>query len=354
MSREIKGKEVKKSLFSVWQFLIFFVLVAFTVSCSFLLFFSHVDLPKKVIMERAPITFINVVFISALFTLVDALRRKYTIERPVKRIMEGTRKITNGYFKTHIEPFHFTSGKNEFDVIIDGLNLMADELSSIETLRTDFVANVSHELKTPLAVIGNYATLLQDKDLQVEKRIEYADILVITTKRLSDLITNILKLNKLENQAIYPDSEEFNLSEQLCESLLGFEEIWEQKNIDIQTNIQEDVKIKASKELLELVWNNLISNAIKFTESDGCIKLSLEKEEEGIVVKVSDTGCGISKEVGRHIFDKFYQGDTSHSSYGNGLGLALVKRVIDILGYDIGVDSEIGKGSTFTVYIKGK
>jgi len=156
----------------------------------------------------------------------------------------------------------------------------------------------------------------------------------------------------LENKVIYPELERFNLSEQLCESLLGFEELWEQKNIDIQTNIPEDIKINSSKELLSLVWNNLISNAIKFTESGGCITLLLEKQERMIVVKISDTGCGIGIDTGKHIFEKFYQGDTSHSSYGNGLGLALVKRVIDILGYDIRVDSKVGKGSTFTIYLK--
>lgn len=352
MNKKRVNKEVNNSIFSVWNFLIFFVLVATTVSCSFYLFFYNSNIPKDVIVERAPITFINVIFISLLFTFVDALRRKFTVEKPVKRILEGTIRITSGDFNSHIESFHFGPGKNEFDVIIDGLNLMAEELSSIETLRTDFIANVSHELKTPLAIIGNYATLLQDKDLKEDKRIEYTENLVITTKRLSELITNILKLNKLDNQNIYQKFDIFNLSEQLCECLLGFEEIWEQKNIEIQTEIEEDVNIKSSSELLSLVWNNLISNAVKFTEPGGSIKLTLRMNKGIIEVSVKDTGCGISKATGRYIFDKFYQGDTSHSSYGNGLGLALVKRVIDVLGYDISVDSELGKGSTFTVYIK--
>jgi len=280
------------------------------------------------------------------------MRRKYTVEKPVKRIMNGTNRIMQGDFKTKIDPLHLGNGKNEFDVIIDGLNRMADELSGIETLRSDFIANVSHELKTPLAIIGNYATLLQDRDLQVDKRIEYADTLVIATKRLSNLVTSVLQLNKLENQAIYPNVEEYNLSEQLCECLLEFEELWEQKNINIYAEIAEDILIKAPKDLLSLVWNNLISNAIKFTESDGDIVLSLVKQEREIEVKIRDTGCGISKETGKHIFDKFYQGDISHHSSGNGLGLTLVKRVIDILGYDIRIDSELGIGSTFIVSVK--
>lgn len=351
MKKETSQRKVDRSIFSIWKFIIFFILIALTVSFSFLLFFSNSGLPDAVIKERAPITFLNVIFLSMLFTIVDLIRYKITVERPLKRIMEGTNRMIKGDFNTPINHFHLVGGRNEFDIIIDELNLMADELASIETFRTDFVINVSHELKTPLAIISNYATLLQEEKLEKEKRIEYANILEMTTKRLSNLISNILKLNKLENQVIYPEVEEYNLSEQLCESLLSFEEIWEEKHIDIQAEIEPDIRIKSSKELLSIVWNNLISNAIKFTEAGGCVTLSL-KQEELIIIEVSDTGCGMNKATGKHIFDKFYQGDRSHASDGNGLGLSLVKRVIDILGYDIQVDSEIGKGSTFTIYIK--
>lgn len=222
----------------------------------------------------------------------------------------------------------------------------------METLRNDFTANVSHELKTPLAVMQNYGTLLQQPSLSEEKRIEYAKTVTDASRRLADMVTNILKLNKLENQSIYPDAGTYDLGEQLCECLLSFESVWEDKNIDINTEIQDEVKITADPELLSLVWNNLFSNAFKFTGPGGTVSVTLRADEDSAAVSVSDTGCGISADAGKHIFEKFYQGDTSHASSGNGLGLALVKRVIDITGGEISVASEVGRGSTFTVRLR--
>ena len=229
---------------------------------------------------------------------------------------------------------------------------MAEELGSVETLRTDFIANVSHELKTPLAVMQNYGTMLQSPDLPDEKRIEYAKGITDNSRRLASLITNILKLNKLENQQIFPVSKRFDLSEQLCESLLQFEEIWEQKDIDIETDIEDEININSDPELLSLVWNNLLSNAFKFTEIGGTVSVQLTADNDFATIKILDTGCGISAETGKHIFEKFYQGDTSHAMLGNGLGLALVKRVVDIMNGEIAVESEVGKGSTFTVRLR--
>jgi signal transduction histidine kinase len=166
------------------------------------------------------------------------------------------------------------------------------------------------------------------------------------------LVTNILKLNKLENQQIYPEIRQYNLSEQLRESLLNFEDAWEKKSLELEVDIDDDITIQADAELLTLVWNNLYSNAIKFTQDDGRISVSLKNESGYAVVKVSDTGCGMSQEIGQRIFEKFYQGDNSHSMQGNGLGLALVKRVIDIMSGEISVESVIGKGSTFIVKLK--
>jgi len=162
-------------------------------------------------------------------------------------------------------------------------------------------------------------------------------------------MTNILKLNKLEKQQIFPQTEEYDLGEQLCTCLLNYESVWEEKNIEIETEIAEDVKVNTDEELLSLVWNNLFSNAFKFTPEGGKVTLILETTEQHAIVKVKDTGCGIAPEVGIHIFEKFYQGDTSHATQGNGLGLALVKRVVDILHGEISVESEIGKGSIFVV-----
>jgi signal transduction histidine kinase len=229
---------------------------------------------------------------------------------------------------------------------------MAAELSGVETLRADFISNVSHEMKTPLSVMYNYGTLLQDPDLLAETRVEYARAVTDASRRLSDMMTNILKLNRLENQQIYPQSETFDLGEQLCECLLQYESVWERKGISLQTDIVEDLLVTADAELLSLVWNNLFSNAFKFTEDGGTVTLTLTAEEECAVVKVEDTGCGMTPEVGAHIFEKFYQGDTSRATQGNGLGLALVKRVVDILQGEIGVESAVGVGTTFTVKIR--
>ena len=207
-------------------------------------------------------------------------------------------------------------------------------------------------MKTPLAVIQNYSTLLQGKSLTEQERLEYAAAINDATKRLAALITNILKLNKLENQQIFPESRSFDLSEQLCTCLLEFENEWERKKIEIETDIEDGVMLFADPELLSLVWNNLFSNAIKFTEEGGTVGLTLKQSGDRVTVSVSDTGCGIDPGTGRHIFDKFYQGDTSHAVRGNGLGLALVKRVMDITGGEISVESEVGIGSTFTVTLK--
>ncbi len=340
------------SLFSFGYFLIFFLSGAFIVTCCFLLFFAGTDIPESVIRERAPITFLNVVFIAALFTAFDFFLRKITVERPLKRILSATKSVMEGDFSVRIKPLHGTERFNEFDIIIESINKMAEELCGIETLRTDFIANVSHELKTPLAVIQNYATLLSAPGINDEKRVEYCKAIIETTKRFSNMITNILKLNKLENQNIFPKLQKYELNEQICECMLNFEEQWEKRSLEIKTELDEVVAINGDYELLSLVWNNLLSNAVKFNREGGSITVRLFADGDDAVVKISDTGCGISPETGRHIFEKFYQGDTSHAMGGNGLGLALTKRVLDIVGGEVSVESKVGEGSTFTVKLK--
>ena len=340
---------IKRSLFSMRDYVMFFIQICFIVTCCFLLFLDAIDLDRSYLERAALKTFLNIFILSLLCTLVVRVHRKRTVERPVKRILEATEKIKKGNFETRIEPLHGIDRMDEFDAIIEDLNQMAEELSSVETLRTDFIANVSHELKTPLAVIQNYGMMLQSPELSEEKRIAYAKSVTQASRRLADLISNILKLNKLENQQIFPEKKEFDLSEQLCECLLNFEDAWEKKNLEIMTDIEDRIMIYADPELLCLVWNNLFSNAIKFTKEHGRITVSLKIKEQHIIVCVEDTGCGISPEVGEHIFDKFYQGDTSHAAQGNGLGLALVKRIMDIVNGEISVKSTPGKGSVFQV-----
>ena len=352
----MKTEKNQKKVAFLQLFCIFFLLIAFVLTSSMILFMTYLRNSMEIswndtnIRIAAIVTFGNFFFLSLICAAVDTLRRKLTVERPVKRIIEGAKKVMDGDLSARIEPVRGVDAG--FNAIIDYFNRMVQELSGMETLRTDFIANGSHELKTPLAVIQNYGTMLQQPDLSEENRKDYACTVTNASQRLASLITNILKLNKLENQQIYPRKERFDLGEQLCECLLGFENAWESKNLEIETDIADGITVESDPELLSLVWNNLFSNAVKFTGEGGTVGLKLYEDEGHAVVEVSDTGCGISPEVGAHIFEKFYQGDTSHATQGNGLGLALVKRVVDIVGGEIGVSSEPGKGSTFTVKLR--
>ena len=340
------------------NYVTFFLLVAFIVSCCMMLFVSTLaetmDLvfTKENMAQAAKLTFGCVLLVSFGAATIDYTRRKLMIDRPVKRIMAALDQVMQGNFAVRIPPVKEFAGETGFNEIIKAINKMTAELEGTETLRTDFIANVSHELKTPLAVMANLSTMLQQPGIPEKERIEYAKAISHSSRRLAALITNILKLNKLENQQIFPKHEEYDLSGQLCEALLQFEDVWEAKNLKIEADIDDDVKLRSDAELLSLVWNNLISNAVKFTSDGGTVRVSLKSDEKNVIVSVSDTGCGISQEVGKHIFEKFYQGDTSHATQGNGLGLALVKRVVDILRGEISVQSTPGRGSTFTVRIR--
>ena len=328
----------------------FFVLIAFIMQMA-ILCYDFITEKTSNITLIAILILVEIIILSTICTIFDWVRRKIMIDKPTKKILQATEKIAEGDFSTRLEIKHEYGKYNEYDLIMENLNKMAIELQKNEVLKTDFISNVSHEIKTPLAVIQNYATILQDDTLDNETRKKHAKTLVGASKRITDLITNILKLNKLENQEIQEKHEAFNLTEALSDSVLEFEPLIEKKQIDLNCDF-DDVVIFSSKSLLEIVWNNLISNAIKFTDNGGKIDIILKKIERNVEIKVVDTGCGMTSEVGAKIFEKFYQGDTSHSTQGNGLGLALVKKVIDILGGEIAVQSEVNKGSTFTILLK--
>ncbi len=355
MKESTKGR---RFLFSLRSYTSFFLLMSFVITCCMVLFLKTLQqslgirFTEENIRAAAVVTFGNVLFLSLLCTVIDEVRRRLLVDRPVRRIVQGASRLMQGDFSARIEPWHGLDDRAGFDTIIDYFNRLAEELSGVETLRTDFIANVSHELKTPLAVIQNYADLLQSPALPEGQRLEYAAAIKLQSRRLADLVTNILRLNRLENQKIYPETRRYDLGEQLAECLLQFEDSWEKKGIRVDADLEEGVSVESDRELLALVWNNLISNALKFTDSGGTVALSLRAEGEWAVVRVSDTGCGISPEVGKHIFEKFYQGEPSHATQGNGLGLALVRRVVELTGSEISVESEVGKGSSFIVKIR--
>lgn len=336
----------------LYNFVLFFAIIAFSVTCSILLFFSGIEMSEAQVREIAPVVFINVILLTVIFVVADHIRRRITVERPSEEIQKALTKMKQGDFNARVRLSGIINEENRFYEIAESVNDLGEELSGIETLRTDFISNVSHEMKTPLAVISNYGTLLQSEELTEEQRLEYAKGVADSSRRLSEMMTNILKLNRLENQQIYPDTREFDLGEQICECLLQFESIWEKKSIEIDVNLAENVNVRADAELLSLIWNNLLSNAFKFTDDGGRVSVSLEEDGEFASVRVTDTGCGMSSETGARIFEKFYQGDTSRATQGNGLGLALVKRVVDIIGGEISVESALGVGSEFTVRIK--
>ena len=287
--------------------------------------------------------------VAAGLTLFTRKKVKDTYEEPLHRLADATQQVAGGDFSVYVPTIHTADRLDYLDVMILDFNKMVEELGSVETLKTDFVSNVSHEMKTPIAVIKNYAELLQMKNASDGEKAEYARNIEEAAGHLSALISNILKLNKLENQRIDPEIESYDLCGQLEECILQYEELWDEKELELEVDMEEKAVIQADPSLMKLVWNNLLSNAIKFTEQGGKVTVRQATEAEYVEVSVSDTGCGMSKESIRHIFDKFYQGDTSHSKEGNGLGLALVKRILVLMNGDIQVVSQEGKGSTFTV-----
>lgn len=350
MRREEKTgqRTVKNSLFPLSLFGIF-------LGVLFLMSGIHVGLVvlmnslgwNELLQTLVPMTYWGLVAMGLTFFTRKKMRDTY--EEPLHRLAEGTRKVAEGDFSVYVPTVHTSSRLDYLDVMILDFNKMVEELGSVETLKTDFVSNVSHEMKTPIAVIKNYAELLQTDRGTEEERREYARNIEEVAARLSTLISNILKLNKLENQNIDPDIEDYDLSGQLEMCILQYEELWDEKELELEVDIEERVDVRADRSLMELVWNNLLSNAVKFTEPGGTVTIRQRTAEGQVEVSVTDTGCGMSQESIRHIFDKFYQGDTSHAREGNGLGLALVKRIIDLMNGEITVVSRPGQGSTFTV-----
>ncbi len=277
------------------------------------------------------------------------VQKKY--ENPMQQLAKATRKVSEGDFSVYVTPLHTAEKMDYLDLMLVDFNKMVEELGSIETLKTDFFSNVSHEIKTPIAVIAGYAEALEEGTVPKEKQGEYIKIIRQASGRLSELITNLLKLNRLEKQVITPNRERYDLCRQIGECLLNFEQTWEKKNIEIEAEMEDEAWIEADEGLMELVWNNLFSNAFKFTEAGGVVSVRQSRNEKEIEVRVSDTGCGMNEEVQKHLFDKFYQGDTSHATEGNGLGMALVLRIVQLMGYQIEVESKQGIGTAFIVKI---
>lgn len=286
-------------------------------------------------------------YIVSLFvgTIISAIIGKIILP-PIIKISEALMEVSKGNFNVKISKEKHPV--KELEKMSHNFNIMVNELNNIETFRNDFIDNVSHEFKTPIASIDGYTMLLQDSNLTEEEKSEYIDKILNNTKRLSKLVYTILQISKLENQGIIVEKSKFKLDEKFRQTLLFLEPKWAEKNIDLDISLDETI-FYGNEELLDQVWVNILDNAIKFTPDNGTISCTLRHSSGWITAIISDTGVGMPEDVQKHIFDKFYQGDKSHSSEGNGLGLALAKRIINLCGGTIEVKSELGKGSTFTI-----
>lgn len=348
--QEQSDSRVNKRVFPLRIFVLtFIVLGLFTTGQMFILqkYVDYTNLPASYTIA----VFVYWLFVAAGFVFFVRYQIEKRYQKPMEEFAVATHKVAKGDFSVYVPSRHLNEKMDYLDIIFSDFNIMIEELGSIETLKTDFFSNVSHEIKTPLAVIQNYAEALKKDTITATQKEEYLNIITESSAKLASLITNILKLNKLEKQVVQPTTETYDLCEQICDSILSYEKLWSEKGIEFITDIEERVSFKADASLLEVVWNNLISNAIKFTESKGTIIVTQTSNINEVCVSITDNGCGMNEETLKHIFDKFYQGDTSHATEGNGLGLALTLRIIQIIGGTIAVTSTVGLGSTFTVRI---
>lgn len=264
---------------------------------------------------------------------------------PIRKIGDAFHEVSEGNFSVSVsEDWKI----DEIREMSKQFNAMTHDLSNIETLHTDFVANVSHEFKTPISSIEGYATLLQNPALSEEKRLRYTQKILENSRRLSNLTSNMLLLTKLENQEMVKDKKQFRLDEQIRKTILLLEDKWTKKKIEFNLDLPFQMYY-GSEMLLEQVWFNILDNAIKHSKEEGIIEIRIKNNETAVFVEIQDHGEGMSSEVIKHIFEKFYQGDSSRKEEGNGLGLALVKQIIDICNGNILVQSTPGVGSIFTI-----
>lgn len=296
------------------------------------------------------VSFALIVSVIAASTSASALMSYFVGRRiltPMLKLSKASKEVAHGNFNVTVSD---SSRLEEVQSTFRNFNAMVKELDAIATLSNDFVANVSHEFKTPLTAIEGYAMLLQDPSLPREEHEAYVEKILYNTHRLTTLISNILMLSKMENKQLAEQHTEFRLDEQIRQAVVSLEGQWEQKDIRFAISMDRIV-FRGCEGLLMHVWSNLIDNAIKFSAPGAIISIGLLDQKECVVFSVQDQGIGMQPEVQEHIFEKFYQGDTSHRSQGNGLGLALVKRIVELSEGIIEVDSTPEQGSTFRVIL---
>lgn len=348
MINKEKQKKSPVRKFTMLVFLVvfvFFVLlasIALAAGCLYMM--THFKLMKPVTGMRFPMLIFFLLMASLTISgILTAVIGSISL-RPFKRFIDATKEIAAGNFDIRLD----IRGPDELKRLAASFNEMAKELGSIETFRNDFVADISHEYKTPVASIRGFAGILKKGNLTKDKQDEYLSIIISEADRLTQMSSNVLLLSRLNSTEKMTDITNFSLDEQLRQAILLLNQQIEKKSIDLDIHL-EKCMISFNQELLLQVWINLLSNAVKFTSEGGNIAVRLTVDDEQATVMVQDTGIGMDADVLKHAFDKFYQGDASHSSEGNGLGLALVKRIVMLCGGSVGADSKPEEGATFTV-----
>lgn len=338
----------KPKISSLWAAFAFFVgFIIFT--SSFILFcLTYVMYQIGLISRAGPMlpTFMLLVVSILIASAVNFVVGKKVLN-PVTAFSRAMVDVSKGDFSVQLK---YDGMVEELNEMSSTFNTMVHELGNIETLRSDFVVTVSHEFKTPLASIEGYATILQNPELTVEETKEYTQMIIESTKQLAKLSRNILMISSLENKEIITERTEFRLDEQIRQSVLMLEPIWEDKKIDLNIDL-DHANYYSNEELLMQVWLNVIGNAIKFTPKNSEISIALKASPAELTITITDTGIGMSQEDQKHIFDKFYQADRSGYTDGNGLGLSLVKRIIDLCHGKISVESELGLGTSFVIVL---
>jgi len=288
--------------------------------------------------------------ISTIISVIVAAIGGKLMINPICEMLESMKKLAGGDFNVRIDNSGLLRPK-ELSNFSDEFNAMAKELGSIEILRSDFVNNFSHEFKTPIVSLRGFAKLLKEGNPSDEERQEYLDIIISESDRLAVLATNVLNLSKIENLTLITGHSVFDLSEQIRRAILMTESRWMEKKLELEVDIEEDIHLRGNPELLSQVWVNLLDNAVKFSHQGGKLRIRLLNFNNCVVFKVQDFGCGMDEEVKAHIFDKFYQGDISRATGGNGLGMTLVKKIVSLHKGEISVESQPGQGTIVTIIL---
>lgn len=344
-----KVKIKKVSRFLSLRFYLVIGVVSIVLVAGFLSYLILLILKINGIFDEVMLTGSVAVILALVACLLVATAIAYIashwILRPMDNIVKATQKVAMGDFSVRVS----TKGcRGDIKTLVESFNNMLSELSGIEIFREDFINSFSHEFKTPIVSIQGFAEQLLRDDLSEKQRREYATLIVNESGKLTNMSSSVLLLTKLETQEMVGEKSWFCLDEQLRKSFLSLQHDWEQKNIQPVLSI-EPTMFYGNEKMLEHVWTNLISNAIKFSHVGGTIRICCHKNGDSVEICIWDNGIGMDEQTMNHIFEKFYQGDAAHSIAGNGLGLSIAKRVIELNGGAISVDSTLGEGSVFHV-----